>query len=241
MLSGRSRVLLVVELGSTGARWRAAGRRPGRSSVHRDQPSPPDNHCQVVGRVDRGVIRTAESEIEPSRRSGDNVTGRHAGTDPECAGPQHSVRCPDPVGVQHDDVSGSGNDTIERHGPGGSGSNRRAGLKVIFDTAVTGAVRTRRGNERLGNRRRNGRKVASGENEQQQEHEASSGNHDWAGGSAAEEIGPERDGPRDGAQAIPEADSRDRSCSTALVWICDTRLSVTPTTRPISASVRPSS
>ena len=42
-------------------------------------------------------------------------------------------------------------------------------------------------------------------------------------------------------QTTPDAVSRERRCSTALVWICDTRLSVTPSTDPISASVRPSS
>ena len=34
---------------------------------------------------------------------------------------------------------------------------------------------------------------------------------------------------------MPAADMRDRRCSTDLVWICDTRLSVTPSTSPISA------
>ena len=43
------------------------------------------------------------------------------------------------------------------------------------------------------------------------------------------------------AQPTPAADSRDRRCSTDLVWIWDTRLSVTPRTCPISARVSPSS
>ena len=43
------------------------------------------------------------------------------------------------------------------------------------------------------------------------------------------------------AQATPAAVNRDRRWSTDLVWICDTRLSVTPKTWPISASVSPSS
>lgn len=42
-------------------------------------------------------------------------------------------------------------------------------------------------------------------------------------------------------QATPVADSRARRCNTALVWICDTRLSVTPRIVPISARVKPSS
>jgi hypothetical protein len=37
-----------------------------------------------------------------------------------------------------------------------------------------------------------------------------------------------------------EARMRERSCSTDLVWIWHTRLSVTPSTWPISARVRPS-
>ncbi len=42
-------------------------------------------------------------------------------------------------------------------------------------------------------------------------------------------------------QVTPAALIRERRCSTDLVWICDTRLSVTPMTSPISESVRPSS
>ena len=45
----------------------------------------------------------------------------------------------------------------------------------------------------------------------------------------------------DRGQTTPEAVSRARRCSTALVWICDTRLSVTLSTEPISARVSPSS
>lgn len=40
---------------------------------------------------------------------------------------------------------------------------------------------------------------------------------------------------------IPAADICDRSIKIAFEWICDTRLSVTPSTAPISASVIPSS
>ncbi len=43
------------------------------------------------------------------------------------------------------------------------------------------------------------------------------------------------------SQPMPTAAIRDRRCSTDLVWICETRLSVTPSTSPISASVRLSS
>jgi len=42
-------------------------------------------------------------------------------------------------------------------------------------------------------------------------------------------------------QGIPAAVSRERSMITAFEWICDTRLSVTPSTDPISARVMPSS
>jgi hypothetical protein len=39
----------------------------------------------------------------------------------------------------------------------------------------------------------------------------------------------------------PAADMRARNMMIALEWICDTRLSVTPSTEPISAKVMPSS
>ncbi len=42
-------------------------------------------------------------------------------------------------------------------------------------------------------------------------------------------------------QPTPAAVRRERRCSTDLVWICETRLSVTPSTVPISARVSPSS
>lgn len=42
-------------------------------------------------------------------------------------------------------------------------------------------------------------------------------------------------------QATSWLRSRDRNCNTAREWICETRLSVTPSTSPISASVRFSS
>ena len=45
-----------------------------------------------------------------------------------------------------------------------------------------------------------------------------------------------RNGPQAGSRSMLE--NRDRSCRTALVWIWQTRLSVTPSTSPISGSVR---
>ena len=44
-----------------------------------------------------------------------------------------------------------------------------------------------------------------------------------------------------GGQATPAAAMRARRYSTDLVWICGTLLSLTPSTRLIWASVRPSS
>ena len=47
--------------------------------------------------------------------------------------------------------------------------------------------------------------------------------------------------PADRSQSRPARWSRERNCRTALAWICEMRLSVTPSASPISASVRPSS
>ncbi len=49
---------------------------------------------------------------------------------------------------------------------------------------------------------------------------------------------PDRLRGEDQTSSRSTVDSRDRSCSTALVWIWQTLLSVTPRTLPISAKVR---
>ena len=50
-----------------------------------------------------------------------------------------------------------------------------------------------------------------------------------------------RDGDGGEDQATSWLRRRERNCNTAREWICETRLSVTPSTSPISASVRFSS
>jgi len=55
---------------------------------------------------------------------------------------------------------------------------------------------------------------------------------------SAFELGADRAGPQ--AVSLSTRSILARSCRTALVWIWQTRLSVTPSTWPISASVKPS-
>ena len=59
------------------------------------------------------------------------------------------------------------------------------------------------------------------------------------------EMRGQRNATRDGDGGEDQATSwlrrRERNCNTAREWICETRLSVTPSTSPISASVRFSS
>lgn len=205
---------------------RAAGRLAGRATRRapdRYQPGPPDGPAEQGRRVDVPVA-TAQAEVQQDPGLPHRGSRRHPLAHPHGGRTQVPVTGAQPVGVPHHHPPHPHHDAHELHPAGGDGPYRRAGIGGVADPTVTGAPPTGGFSVRVGDRH-----VDRG--------------HEAAGSDGGGSSGQRREHRRRSGtgQTTPEAVSRARRCSTALVWICETRLSVTPSTEPISASVRPSS
>lgn len=124
---------------------------------------------------------------------------------------QVSVRDEHPVARAHHHVAHAADPAGETHLTGRCGEDGFTTLGTVFDATSTRAVRA------------------------------------WRFTKLADdvEVRGQSDATRDGESSEDQATSwlrmRERNCNTAREWICEIRLSVTPSTSPISASVRFSS
>lgn len=216
--------------------WRPS---PWLGAVGRDQSRPPNPTAEHRSWVHRPVVGVAKAEVEPGRRLPDHLPGRDGGTRGDGAGRQHAVRPTRTVGLADYHVARAGNATGEGDHATDDCVHRNPNGRMELETSVPAAVVAGRLLEADCNRNWHGwLETRCGETGRKRPSRNERNTKSRAGS-----YGPCQDGPcQDGScQATPAAVSRARRCSTALVWICDTRLSVTPSTVPISASVRLSS
>ena len=227
-------------------------RRPARRAVGRHQSRPPTSRPSsgAGSMYALAASRSPKYSSPPSPTDG-RRRHRRPGRQRRCR--RAAVRRPQPVGVVDDDVARAGDGAAERHrarrprparpcpagtaysSPGCRGTTgtaaRGTGRRPARRPAGAGSSAADGGGERDGDEQRHGVTRPDGS-----EHRT------WSTLRRRATFDGDEPAPRSaGGQATPAAASRDRRWSTDLVWICDTRLSVTPSTRPISASVRPSS
>ena len=207
----------------------AAG--PGGAACRRSAPAGPGaTRRPSSGAGSTYCVAASQPEVQPAGRLPTVAPGRDRVAGPPRRPSQPAVRRQQPVGVLDDDVAGAGHDAAERHHAGGRGPHRRAGRDVVLQArgcrgttgtaaggtgrptgASTGGSRQRRGDgaaARAATTRRDGTRVAA---------PPGSGCGPRVAGSARRRR--RRGEPAGGA----------RTC----VWICGTRLSLTPSTRLI--------
>ena len=164
---------------------------------------------------------------------------------------QPAVRRPQPVAVVDDQVRVPATAPLNVTDARGGRPHRRARRHAVLQPPVARAPRARRLPERVDDRRRHrrhrhppaGRRRHAPEHGSDQQRRPRARLDLHVVGSRRPPVGEGRDGLGRGRrrQATPAADRRARRCSTDLVCICGTRLSLTPSTRLIWASVSPSS
>ena len=224
-------------------------------AIGRHQPGPLHQPTQQRVRVDVDVA-APQPEVHVPGGHADGTARRDDVTGRQRRRRQPAVRRPQVIGgVRDHHVAGARHDPAERHRAARRGADDRARRGPVRHATVARAPRAPRFAERVDDRRRHRRQQArprhlqratqrSDQPRQRRQHQRPRDDHrpplflelllDPDGGERAARERPRR-------QATPAAVIRARRWSTDLVWICGTRLSLTPSTRLIWASVRPSS
>ncbi len=232
-------------------------RGPGVGAVDRHQAGPTHQLTDVRRRV--GVlVADSQPEEELRRRTGDLGSGNHdiARDDPGAREP--TVGVPPPARQLDDHVARPGDLADEDDRAGSGRAHPTVAVDAVLDPPIAGAPRAGRRPERIDHHAGDRRSPARRGVDAARHHQCGTIRHRSASTPHAlvvRIIGPPlgtteqrstcvrarcAEGSTVG-QPTPAADRRERRCSTDLVWICETRLSVTPRTWPISARVRPSS